>query len=140
MSSAANKTQFSKKPEHTHVLVDPEGPFGIGWRERVQVSQKKILTDGAKSPADGYTYPLRWHKTRKCWVHALPSDSPGLCSLPEWLDSELWAKVTDRSICLGVIYKLKTYDGKVLTKAQAIAVQAKYKPLSSEEVRQCRGR
>ena len=33
-------------------MVDPDGPFGFGWRDKVQAKQKTLLTDHAKSPAD----------------------------------------------------------------------------------------
>ena len=33
MATAAKKTKFTKEPQYIYCLVDPDGPFGFGWRD-----------------------------------------------------------------------------------------------------------
>ena len=129
---AKQQVEFTTMAVELTVVSSAKQPFGLGFPGKINAraldSVKKL-----KSPADGFTYMLKWLKKKNnaggFWAHLFSKSHAGFCTLEDVLASqgfiELWNSVDLISV---VSFKKDTLDGETISEEEAIRLNKSFDP------------
>ena len=136
MEKALHGPTMSHEPVHLQFVVSSNGsePWGIGFSKGIVNMDVKAKVAKLQSPADNFTWILKWYAELNIWASfKIPGDR-GYCSLEEFLQSDgvaaLW---NNASLVASWTFVKDRVDGEEMSEDVAINLAALFPAEPSEE-------
>ena len=90
MAKAAQGPNLTPNPVDLQFVVSSNGsePWGIGFSKGVVNMDVKAKVAKLQSPADNFTWILKWYAELKIWASLKIPGDRGFCTLEEFLQSD----------------------------------------------------